>query len=329
MVSRASTSYRKLLVHVQEEAELAAETARALASALEDNKKSANPATATPPSYESVVIRLARARAGKPYGGPRAALEACGAFVLEALERNAPALLASGGAAFAAELEDKVEGARGASGRVRGTGISIVDTADVKGKGKAPVAAASLVSAADPKGKGKAAVGAVVARLCLCRRRAVSFSSKASALPLPERAALREADFARQVAAKAASAEGLVHLQVGSDASVLAAANGNGNNVDRRATRRRHQGDGGSGRALRRPRRRLRRRQRRRLHRAVDDRARRRVPGPDPGPGPRGRTPATRSSCSAERPTSLMRAPTPTSSSRSTSSTSRSSTPTR
>jgi len=221
VVSRASPAYRKLLAHVQEEAELAAETARVLVAALDENKKSANPATATPPSYESVVIRLARARAGKPYGGPRAALEACGAFVLETLEKHAPALVAAG-AAFAAELEDKVEAARGAAGRVRGNGISIVDAADAKGKGKAPVAASAAAAAAalDPKGKGKAAVAVTASSVAAAP---VSFASKASALPLPERFALREGDFARQIAAKAASAEGLVSLQVATDAAARAA----------------------------------------------------------------------------------------------------------
>lgn len=215
VVSRAASQYRRLLAHVQEEAELAAETARALSAALEENKKSSNPATATPPSYESVVIRLARARAGKPYGGPRAALEACGAFVLEALERNAPALVAAG-SVFAAELEDKVEAARGAAGRVRGNGISIVDAADAaKAKGKAPV-----VAALDPKDKGKAAVAVSASSVAAPSG---PFASRASTLPLTERFSLREGDFARQVAAKAASAEGLVSLQVATDATVLAA----------------------------------------------------------------------------------------------------------
>ena len=225
VVSRAASAYRKLLAHVQEEAELSAETARALVAALEENKKSAVPATATPPSHESIVIRLARARAGKPYGGPRAALEACGAFVLEALERHAPELVAAA-AVFAAELEDKVKAARGAAGRVRGSGISISDAAGAaKDKGKAPVAAAlaAASAAADPKGKGKAAVAVLASSsVSAAPAAAASFRGKASAIPQAERLALREGDFARQVAAKAASAEGLVKLQIETDASVKA-----------------------------------------------------------------------------------------------------------
>ena len=241
VVSRAASAYRKLLAHVQEEAELSAETARALVAALEENKKSAVPATATPPSHESIVIRLARARAGKPYGGPRAALEACGAFVLEALERHAPELVAAA-AVFAAELEDKVKAARGAAGRVRGSGISISDAAGAaKDKGKAPVAAAlaAASAAADPKGKGKAAVAVLASSsVSAAPAAAASFRGKASAIPQAERLALREGDFARQVAAKAASAEGLVKLQIETDASVkaeeAAAADGGGRGRKRR-----------------------------------------------------------------------------------------------
>ena len=192
--ARPAPAYRREHAHLADVCEVAAEVVRAL-----DPARGGSPDA----TWDDVVARLARGKAGKAFGLPSAALAACGGAVLAALAAVDAAAAPSVPRLLATPLAIKVAEALAAfrrGGAAGMGGISLDAAAPADPTHPRVETVAPPAPAADAKGKGKAAAGAATATAGPTRTVVLPSLAPAAA------AALADADFALQSAVKEAEA---------------------------------------------------------------------------------------------------------------------------